>query len=56
MEILKVTFANGDAITTPINGTREEIAKYYYGHYFNIGSVTDNVQKAVKVEFLDNSR
>lgn len=51
--VVKVTFANGDHLTTSINGTEEEIRKYYLGKEFNIGDgEEDDVQKAVAVEFL----
>ena len=30
------------------------MARYYMGNYFNLGSVRDNMQKAVKVEFPDS--
>ena len=53
LDSVKVTFANGDVIITDFNAavSREEIASYYMGRCFNIGSVTDNIQKAIKVEF-----
>lgn len=53
MRVIKATFENGDAIITQINGTEEEILKYYLNRTFNIGSVSDNMQKCVSVEFLD---
>ncbi len=58
MRSIKVTFADGNVISTAINGTDEEIKLYYLGagQVFNIGDphdpTKDNVQKAVKVEFL----
>lgn len=48
---VKVTFEDGDHIITRINGTEEEIKKYYSGT-FNLGPVTDNMQKVVGVEFI----
>lgn len=39
MKIAKVTFQNGEVITTPINGTEAEIQNYYkVGRYFNLGN------------------
>ena len=38
METAKVTFSNGDTITTGINGTDNEIREYYaIGREFNLG-------------------
>ena len=48
----KITFSNGDIINTSINGTADEIKKYYLGRFFNLGSVGDNMQKATKCEIL----
>lgn len=53
MKYVKVTFENGDIIETRINGTKEEIAKYYMSGKINIGKVTDDFQKAVSVEFIE---
>lgn len=53
MKNIKVTFKNGDYITTKINGTKEEIRSYYIGNVFNIGTMDDNLQVADTVEFLD---
>jgi len=51
METVKITYDNGDYSVTRINGTREEIAKYYMGKWFNLGVEADDMHKAVKVEF-----
>ncbi len=41
-----VIFEDGNKITTSINETHEEILKYYsIGRWFNIGNVTDNMQR-----------
>ena len=49
---VKVTFENGK-IETSINGTVEEIENYYrVGSIFNIGSVEDDLQKVVNLEFV----
>jgi hypothetical protein len=53
MKTVRVTFKNGDTITTPINGTLESIAAYYrIGRYFNLGEEGDNMQPVTKLEFL----
>jgi len=54
MRAIKVTFDDGEELTTNINGTNEEIRKYYIGQWFNRGSGSeDKMTKAVSVEFLD---
>lgn len=54
MNHCKITFANGDTINTDINGTDEEVLKYYaIGRYFNLGQGDkDNMQKVVKCEIM----
>ena len=50
---VKVTYSNNDTITTAINGTIEEIENYYrVGSIFNIGTVADNLQEVVNLEFV----
>lgn len=53
MDSVKVTFDNGDSIVTDFSAkvSREEIAKYYMNNWFNLGSVSDDMHKCVKVEF-----
>lgn len=54
---IKVTFENGDSITTEINGSEEEINNYYLNKTFNLGpmgSSEDKMTKAINVEFLNN--
>lgn len=54
MHLIKVFFANGDAITTRINGTEQEIRGYYrIGSVFNLGTIGDNLQRVTAIEFLD---
>jgi len=54
MKTIKVTFSGGNSLVTSINGTQEEIEKYYLGNSFNIGDgEKDRIERAVKVEFLD---
>ncbi len=54
MKNAKITYANGDTITTGINGTNEEIKKYFkVGKLFNIGANgSDNMQAVVKCDIL----
>ena len=52
MKSCKVTFENGNTLTTGINGTDEEIKAYYLNKYFNLGCVEDDMQKAVEVTIL----
>jgi hypothetical protein len=53
---VKVTFADGNTLTTEINGTEEEIRAYYLNNEFQFGDTDerpkDNLQRATKVEFL----
>ena len=56
MKYIIVTFENGDVIETRVNGTDEEIIRYYMlSGKINIGKVTDNFQQAVSVEFVENA-
>jgi len=55
MKAVKVTFDNGDSISTDINGTNEEILAYYAtGKTFNLGSVEDCMASVVSCEFIPN--
>lgn len=54
MMVIKVRFENGDTLITKINATLEESKKYYVGNYFNLGTVSDYMQKALMVEVLKN--
>lgn len=53
LDAVKVTFDNGVVMVTDYNAqvSREEVAKYYMGKWFNLGSIRDDMHKAVKVEF-----
>jgi hypothetical protein len=59
MRAVKVTFADGNTITTGINGTEKEIRDYYaIGNMFNLGTGADgepedNIQKVTALEFLN---
>lgn len=56
MKQIRVTFDNGDSITTRINGTPAEIERYYIGQVFNVGiGPEDNMTRAVSVEFLETA-
>jgi hypothetical protein len=55
LRAVKVHFANGDTISTSMAAhlTDEQIRDYYrIGSVFNIGNVTDNMQKVTKLEIL----
>ena len=53
---VKVTFHNGTELFTEINGTEEEILKYYINNIFNFGDTDDHPEdillRGVAVEFL----
>ena len=59
MKIAKVTFQNGEVITTPINGTETEIKNYYkVGRLFNLGNGAtseDNMQAVEKCEVISSN-
>lgn len=54
---VRVTFNDGDTITTEINGTEAEIRDYYkIGREFNIGlGPEDRMAKVVSLEFTDQA-
>jgi hypothetical protein len=48
-----VKFSNGDTITTDINGTDDEIYKYYSGKWFDVGVYPEELMaKVVEVTIL----
>jgi hypothetical protein len=49
---VKVTFDDGNTITTDINGTKQEIEDYYIGQVFNHGMEEDDLVYGTSVEFL----
>lgn len=55
MKTAHITFDNGDTITTSINGTDDEIRAYYLGKWFNLGTVDDDMHKAVSVDVLPDA-
>ena len=50
MITVKVTFTDGNIITTGINATIEEAKKYYVGKWFNFGIDGNRMVKAVSCE------
>ena len=50
---VKVTFDDGDYLTTPINTDLDGAKDYYLGKYFNLGIEDDRMVKAVKVEEIN---
>lgn len=53
MRTVKVSYSNGDTITTGINGTDEEIRQYFaVGRAFNMGVDDDLMARVTDVEFL----
>jgi hypothetical protein len=56
MKTARVTFADGNTLTTSINGTEEEIKAYYLGKKFQFGDTEerphDHMVEAVKVEIF----
>lgn len=50
---IKVIFEDGDYFFTTINGSEEEIKKYYIGKILNIGTLTDNMKICIDVEVLN---
>ena len=56
--VVRVTFADGTFLVTEINGTKEQVRKYYIGEYFQRGDTeehpADKMIQAVSVEFLSS--
>jgi len=52
---VKVTFGNGDVITTRMNATEETVRAYYkVGSQMNIGAVHDDFETIVSVDIVDS--
>lgn len=51
MRFIKVTFDDGDYLTTSINGTDQEILDYYIGNKFTLPDEV-SFHTAIKVEFI----
>lgn len=56
MLTLKINYENGDHSHTRINATPEEAKAYYIGKIFNIGIVSDNLQKCTSIEILEDDK
>jgi hypothetical protein len=54
MRTIKAHFENGNTITTSINGTDDEIRRYYVGRSFNLGDGAggDLMSRCTRVEFI----
>lgn len=56
MKTIKVIFDNNDYLITRINGTVEEIERYYLNKklcFLDDYDDTEKLQYAIKIEFLD---
>lgn len=47
---VKCFYEDGNTIITQINGTFEDAKHYFLRSFFNIGVITDNLQKCIKIE------
>ncbi len=60
MRTVRVNYNDGDWTLTNINGTDEEIRRYYVGKQFNFGDndfgEDDIVKTAISVEFISDNR
>jgi len=55
LRAIKVTYSNGDVVRTSMAAhlTDEEMLSYFkVGKWFNVGSVSDNMQQVTKAEIL----
>lgn len=56
MNTFKITFSDGDTITTGFNGSLLDAEKYYVGQWLNLGGVIDPTEdsmvKGIKVEVI----
>lgn len=52
MITVKVTFTDGNTVTTDINVAIEEAKEYYVGQWFNFGIENDYMVKAVLCEVV----
>ena len=51
MDTFKVSFSNGDELTTGFNGTIQEAKQYYVNKFFNMGNgEADLMVKGTKVK------
>ena len=49
---VEVSFENGDSVITKINGSKDDVEKYYLNKLFSFGIDGNDLQRAVKVEFI----
>lgn len=54
MLTLKINYENGDSRHTRINATLAEAKAYYIGKIFNIGIVSDDLQKCTSIDILED--
>lgn len=47
MDLFRITYDNGDTITTGFNGTTEDARRYYLGHIFNLGTYRDDLHRCM---------
>ena len=51
--VVRAWFVDGDSITSRINGTKEEIRRYYVGQWFNLGvGGRDRMSQCANVHFF----
>ncbi|EPQ6932450.1 hypothetical protein ACUVZD_000093 [Pseudomonas aeruginosa] len=51
---VRVTFEGGKTLEAAINGTEEEIVRYYKDNSFNVGVAgNDDMRAVTSVEFID---
>lgn len=54
MLTLKINYENGDHSYTRMSATPEEAKAYYIGKIFNIGIVSDNLQRCTSIEIIED--
>lgn len=55
MKAYKIGFENGDSFITGFNGSLTEANDYYMGKTFNLGTVSDNLQRCISVEAVEDT-
>lgn len=55
MICIEVKYQDGDTSVTRFNGTFEEAKAYYVGRVFNIGTVSDNLQRCTGIRLIPES-
>jgi hypothetical protein len=56
MRTIRAHFHTGQTLTSAMAGTPDEIAAYFVGRLFNLGSSENDNHEAARVEFLDGVR